>query len=340
MNEKRGTTSERVTPCGKIILIGCTGLLVFAAIPFLYILVAIAFQSSVVQSFINDIRFYPLILIPAERETDLIAFVCWANDSTDMYTVRPDGSQLRLINAGNYMSHSQLSWSPDGVWIAMAKEHNVYRDRIIDWIPESFDSEIYLVRFDGLASRRLTHNSYDDRNPRWSEDGKAIYFEAQGDSYGVNHIGIATQVDPSNQQASSPQKSGPSSSQFSSDELASASLSPTGEWLAIVSQDGEHSAHGEWIKLGQDESVYRWARFLFRWSPYFLYLQDMNTGRVIRLINDVMHPNGVSWSPDGEWLAFASWDKRGLLKIKPDGSALTQLIDLDCHVTEVSWSPK
>lgn len=335
MIQKKGNTNQRVTPCGNLALIGCKVVLVMAAIPVLYILVIFAFQSAVVQRFISDFRFYPHILTPAERETDLIAFACGGN-GTDLYTIDPDGRQLRLINNGNYMSHSQLNWSPDGIWIALEKkfENESYRnlDRFFDWIPESIDSEIYLVRFDGLVSRRLTYNKYDDRNPRWSDDGRAINFEAQGRSHAVNHIGMAIQVDLSSQKPSGQPTFGSSSSQFSSDELALASLSPTGEWLAIVSANGEHSAHGEWIKLSQDESAYHRSR------PFSLYLQDMNAGRVNRFINGVIHPNGVSWSPDGEWLAFAPWLNRGAYKIRADGTALTQLTDMDCHVTEVSWS--
>lgn len=331
MNRRQENSHQRVTPCGKLILYCCKLVLVLTLIPLLFLVALLVFHSVKVQRFINDIRFYPHILIPAERETDLIAFVC-AEDGTDLFTIHPDGRQLRLINNGNYMSHSQLNWSPDGSWIALEKEYERHWNRSSGWFVESIDSEIYLVRFDGLVLRRLTYNRYDDRDPRWSDDGRAIYFEAQGLSYAVNHLGMVMQADLSNQRPSRLHTIRTSSSHFSSDELASASLSPTGEWLAIGSPNGEHSAHGKWIKLSQDESAYSWR-------PVFLYLLHLDTGQVKRFVYDVIHPDGVSWSPDGEWLAFATWDTTALFKIRPDGTALEQLTDLDCRVTEVSWSP-
>lgn len=302
------------------------------AIPLLFFAVLVAFHSVPVQRIINDIRLFPHILIPAEREIDLIAFVC-GRGATDLYTIHPDGSQLRLINDGRDMAHSQLQWSPDGIWIAFKKEYGHYGSwsRLLSL--ESIAPAIYLVRFDGLVSRRLTFSEYDGRNPRWSDDGRAIYFEAQGHSYAVNHIGKAEQVELSNHKLPSLHTVGTSSRQFSSDELASASLSPTGEWLALVSASDKHSAHGEWIRTSTDESAYSW-------DPDFLYLQDLGTGRVVRFIYDVIHPNGVSWSPDGEWLAFVTWDKGELFKIRPDGTALQQLTNIDCRITEISWSPK
>ena len=332
MNQKQENSRQRVTPCGKLILICCKVLLVLTAIPLLFFVALLVFHSAKVQRFIDDIRLFPHILIPAERETDLIAFVC-GGFATDLYTIHPDGSQLRLINDGHDMTHSQLKWSPDGIWIAYKSEYQFYSSwsRLLSL--ESIAPAIYLVRFDGLVSRRLTYNGYDDRNPRWSDDGRAIYFEAQGHSYAVNHIGKAEQVDLSNQKPSSLRAIGTSSSQFSSDDLVSTSLSPTGEWLAIVSSYKEHSAHGEWIRTSTDESAYSW-------DPDFLYLQDLGTGQVVRFIYDVIHPNGVSWSPDGEWLAFVTWDKGELFKIRPDGTALQQLTNIDCRITEISWSPK
>jgi len=331
MNQKQENSRQRVTSCGKLILFCCKVVLVLTLIPLLFFVALLVFHSAKVQRFIDDIRLFPHILIPAERETDLIAFVC-GGGATDLYTIRPDGSQLRLINDGHDMIHSQLKWSPDGSWIAYKMEYQYYSrlSRLLSLEPIA--SAIYLIRFDGFVSRRLTYNFYDDRNHRWSDDGRAIYFETQGHSYAVNHLGRTRQVDLLNQETPSLLASGNPPSQFSSDELASASLSPTGEWLAIVSPYSGHSAQGEWIKLSHDKSAYSW-------SPEFLYLQDMDTGRVIRLIYDVIHPNGVSWSPDGEWLAFVTWDKRRLFKIRPDGTALAQLTDIDCRVTEVSWSP-
>ena len=275
----------------------------------------------------------PHIFIPAERESELIAFAC-GRFSTDLYTIHPDGRQPRLIDENRYTIHSQLNWSPDGIWIALVKESyggNNSWDRV--WSIEPVRPEIYLIRFDGLASRRLTYNPDDVRSPRWSDDGRVIYFEAQGHSFAANHMGIVKQVDLSNQELSSPHTLASLSSQFSSDELASVSASPSGEWLAIVSAGGEHSAHGEWIELGYDESA-------FWWEPKFLYLQDMHTGQLKRFIFDVIHPGGVSWSPDGEWLAFAIWGKKELFKIRPDGTDLQQLTDMNCEISNIAWSPK
>jgi Tol biopolymer transport system component len=49
----------------------------------------------------------------------------------------------------------------------------------------------------------------------------------------------------------------------------------------------------------------------------------------------------LSWSPDGEYIAFSAWkDGKGqIFKIKPDGSGLTQLTFGDVGGMMPSWSP-
>lgn len=55
--------------------------------------------------------------------------------------------------------------------------------------------------------------------------------------------------------------------------------------------------------------------------------------------------SSFSWSPDSEWIAFSILrhgpprEIREMYKIKRDGSGLQQLVDMDCDIDAVSWSP-
>ena len=117
-------------------------------------------------------------LIPADKESDMLAFVCeppWGN--SNLYTVYPDGSQLRLIRESHSQHYAALSWSPDGIWIVFEIRYEGYRS------PEGFwnfgvYSDIYRIRFDGAISRRFTPDRKRNLNPKWSHDGTSIYFHA------------------------------------------------------------------------------------------------------------------------------------------------------------------
>ena len=109
---------------------------------------------------------------------------------------------------------------------------------------------------------------------------------------------------------------------------------PNGRWIAIISEEDVHGENGESTKIGDGESTG------FISVQDNLYVLDIHRGRVEEVINDI-YSTGVSWSPDSEWIAFVSKFHDGqLFKIKRDGTAMQQLTDLDCRVSEISWSPK
>ncbi len=72
-----------------------------------------------------------------------------------------DAKQLVSTRLGRL---GTASWSPDGKWIAYSKP-DVART-----------SEIYLVPSNGGEEKQLTFDSADDESPRFSADGKKVYF--------------------------------------------------------------------------------------------------------------------------------------------------------------------
>ncbi len=381
MKRKNRVSRREPNGCGKVILLFCKILLLLIAISFVIVFVPGFYNSPATQRFIDGIKRYTHIPVPAERQSDLIAFACDSSRrvyaiganlyGTDLYTVKPDGSRLRLIKSANAKIYSQLNWSPDGNWIALQAKDQGYWDWDNFWYYETRMPEIYVIRFDGLLSRRLTYNRVDEKHPRWSSDGGAIFF-TYGHRASVRTHQISAdggEIKPINQDDQysyrlSPQghlhkveqprqpKKGHSIVHRDGREgihvfdteslLRKSSLlwnerlvkwSPNGKWLAIISAYDGHSADGEWIKISEDENTsYTYHRHL--------YLKDADTGRLERFVWDI-HRSSVAWSPDSEWLAFVSNAHNGqLFKIKRDGTALQRLTDMDCSIREISWSPK
>ena len=354
-------------------------------------------------------RFANALIPTPDKESDMLAFACehpWGN--SNLYTVHPDGSELRLIRESHSQHYAALSWSPDGIWIVLEIRYEGYRD------PEGFwyfgvYSDIFRVRFDGAVSRRFTPDRKMNRSPQWSHDGASIYFYAAANrprlrsglyrlavdsgnvelitqldysSYIISPNGLLISVLPNTTGDSSLDYSlhrdqselrllisprirrarglyyqwAPNGERFLYHEYAgrlhvfevetlvkeyslkmrvkSARWAPNGRWIAIISEQDVHWKNGELTKMGDDESIGYYS------VDGNLYVLDTDTGQVEEIINDI-YSTGISWSPDSEWIAFVSRLHDGqLFKIKRDGTAMQQLTDLDCRVTEISWSPR
>jgi TolB protein len=95
----------------------------------------------------------------------------WRLDDYDIYTARPDGSDLRrLTRSPGYDAEGTLS--PDGRTIAFTS----VRDG---------DLDIYTMRVDGTHVRRLTRALGYDGGPFWSHDGTHIVYRANHPAEGT-----------------------------------------------------------------------------------------------------------------------------------------------------------
>lgn len=88
----------------------------------------------------------------------------WRLDPFDIYTARPDGSDLRrLTRFGVYTAEGVVS--PDGSKIVFTSLKNG-------------DLDIYVMNVDGSGLRQLTRQLGYDGGPWWSPDGKRIVYRA------------------------------------------------------------------------------------------------------------------------------------------------------------------
>jgi tricorn protease len=113
---------------------------------------------------------------PARRATDLDALkssLVWSPDSKSiafttsdrkLYRIGADGKGLKELASSNYGAIGPPTWSPDGKVIAYAK-------------PDvSRSTDIYLIPSEGGEEKKITFDSADESNPRFSADGTKVYF--------------------------------------------------------------------------------------------------------------------------------------------------------------------
>ena len=387
-NNRQGRSTSRAHHCRRLFAVACVALGLICSVP-------VVLTSPELQWHINhNIRRPPVITpAPASKTSEMIAFTCGKYRDVrrkSLYTVYADGSHLRRVRHHPFRSYGHISWSLDGIWIAVVVENRDYNL----WRGSKY--EIYRVRFDGLDSLRLTYNDSRESFPVWSDDGSSISFvseksihqisvngqeigrsdnphisgffwsrpfdwssDRQHYAFSYNHfLSYGRNHDESDLQ-SERMKSwvdglewAPNNEQilyYESDEgLFVYNVKTKAEDFAVnmgVTSDARWSPNGKWIAiLGQGEDVE---------SGIYLYLVDIHTGDIQTVTKNGMkirrHGGLISWSPDSEWIAFANFDYSfgdenkyigRLFKIRRDGTDLQQLRELDCRITELSWSPK
>lgn len=94
---------------------------------------------------------------------------------SDTYTIRPDGSERRLVLHNAW----SLTWSPDGERLAVIRS---LCDAYVTECAEGFGAmDLYTVALDGGDVRRLTFDATDLAAQSWSPDGKWISYVSELD---------------------------------------------------------------------------------------------------------------------------------------------------------------
>src|SRR5579862_1764954 len=97
---------------------------------------------------------------------DLIAFIRKIDGNFEVFTIRPDGKDLRqLTNTPGNEAH--LAWSPDGQRLAFASTRMGFKDEALySGAPQPY-GEIFVMRYDGTQLEQLTDNQWEDGAPAW-----------------------------------------------------------------------------------------------------------------------------------------------------------------------------
>lgn len=97
---------------------------------------------------------------------DLITFTRLVDGDFEIFTIRPDGKNLRrLTNSPGNDSH--CTWSPDGEWMVFSSTRMGFKDEAIYTDSPQPYGELFVMRYDGTGVRQLTDNQWEDATPAW-----------------------------------------------------------------------------------------------------------------------------------------------------------------------------
>jgi dipeptidyl aminopeptidase/acylaminoacyl peptidase len=186
--------------------------------------------------------------------------------------------------------------SPDGNWVAYVVER-------VDKKEDANTSDLWMTRWDGSESVRLTASPEDDTQPRFSPDGREIAFlSARGDD---DEDDARTQVWVLNRaggEAAALTRVG--------GEVEDFAWSPDGQRLALIVSDPEPA------KADDDETdrpiVVDRYHFKQDYTGYLtdrrshLFVFDRATGKATQILSGAFDETMPSWSPDGAQILFVS----------------------------------
>jgi len=97
---------------------------------------------------------------------DLIAFVRKVGGNFEVFTIRPDGTDVHQLTdvPGN---EAHLAWSPDGERILFSSTRMGFKDEALyTGAPQPY-GEIFVMRNDGTEVEQLTDNQWEEGGPAW-----------------------------------------------------------------------------------------------------------------------------------------------------------------------------
>jgi TolB protein len=97
---------------------------------------------------------------------DLIAFIRKIEGDFEVFSIRPDGKDLRrLTNSRGNEAH--LAWSPDGEKLLFSSTRMGFKDEALYTLAPQPYGELFIMRYDGTQVEQLTDNQWEEAGPAW-----------------------------------------------------------------------------------------------------------------------------------------------------------------------------
>jgi len=274
----------------------------------------------------------------------LIAFQVQTDDGFQIFTVRPNGKDLRQIT---FLSGDAVaaSWSPDGHRIVF--EHDV---------PDAC-ANVAIMNADGADIVEFPAPNVCEGDPTFTPDGKRIIFDRFDPATGDEAF-WSMDLDGNNRQRIGPCCADPT-------------VSPDGSRLSYVGFNGDPTGAALFTSKLDGTGVFQVTPFSFDvavkqdWAPdgnhlvFTIYGDvpiDGVSPNIVTIRPDGTHFRQItqyeggdvkatagSYSPNGRWIVFRLTDHGtfGLYKIHPDGTHLTAVLPLsDFRPSFIAWGPR
>ena len=258
----------------------------------------------------------------------------------EIYRVRFDGLDSRRLTYNRIIEVAPI-WSHDGQSIIFFNDHTIHfisadgdeisrthnnsvshfrssprGRRRIDWSSDGtriiakgyYDAILYGRNPNGSDMQVLTKAGMNTTALAWASNDEQILYYSNDVSFDFSKL-VVFDIKDNVEQIS-----------LKMDLVVHALWSPDSRWIAIRGR-----------ALGLKEGVH-------------IYLLNVETG-------DIQHKTtmstgdfgSISWSPDSKWIAYTTNPRSGgnsrIFKMERDSASTQQLIEIDCRITEISWSP-
>jgi len=225
-----------------------------------------------------------------------ISFFAFAGSSGEIFTARPDGSDVRRLTRFGPSRYSQISdWSPDGEMIAF------------DSGGQGHGWQIYLMNADGSGITQLTRGPGHHNAPSWSPDATTIAIDADwGNGPDLQGIWTIPAGDPDG---------------VTVDEATRVTAPPK-----HVDRDLEP-------KFSPDGTRIAFTRFKDFPETSAIFLIDADGTGLKRITPWRLNASDPDWSPDGRMLTIDSGDslrvgtRSDMYVMRADGSDRERLTD-------------